>query len=258
MDKVKMTNQICAMRYTKQGFQEKHVHVNREIEVTLRVNGNDFITLLCSPNMIEDFVIGYLYNEKMIQEITDIQALDVTEDHIAHITLREELPPLPEAKTRTSGMGNGITFQRKVTDDPLSSSMTLSAEQLFYLMKEKQKSEVTYQLCGGIHSTAICSKEGVLAFAEDIGRHNTFDKVCGYGLRHHIDMEDKILLTSGRISSEMVQKALRVKIPIVVSLSTATEKAVALADRVHMTLVGYCRNDSFTIYTGSEKFSRMC
>lgn len=253
-----MTNRIEVKRYSEENFTEEKAYINRESAITLIVNGEEFMTLLCSPNQIIEFVMGYLYNEKIIAGLEDIDELYSIDEHSVAVALKDKTKSMPVAKIRTSGLGNGITFQRTVEEKPIETQMKISPKKLLELMRKKETYEETYQRCGGIHSTALCDSNTILAFAEDIGRHNTFDKVCGVCLKNGIDMKDKLLITSGRISSEMVQKAVRTRIPIIVSLSTATEKAIRLARKMNVTLIGYCRNTSFTIYTNWDKIREIC
>jgi FdhD protein len=120
-------------------------------------------------------------------------------------------------------------------------------------MRQLLENAMSYNLSGGIHTSAICSGSGILAMAEDIGRHNTLDKLLGECLLRQISTRDKIILTSGRVSSEMLRKAARMQVPIVVSLTSPTDQAVRLARETGITLTGYARGNHLTVYSKPER-----
>ncbi len=111
---------------------------------------------------------------------------------------------------------------------------------------------VIHERTRGTHCSALATVQGILAAREDIGRHNTIDMLCGWALAEGVDLADKILLTTGRVSSEIVSKAWRMGVPAIVSHSAATSRAVMLAEKLGIVIVGYVRGGSFTVYAGSE------
>lgn len=229
-------------------------YVNTEHSILLTINNQIELNLLCSPNEVKEFIIGYLYNEEFINQYDEIQEIYINNDYsYARVTLSDTKKDLPSKKTRTSGFGNGITFldnnKLRIFDD----STKIEGKGIFEIARKREEIQSIYNLSGGIHSSALCSEKEILVFSEDIGRHNTLDKVAGISLLGGIDTSEKLLFTSGRISSDMVKKCNRLNIPIVISLSAVTEKSIKIAKKTNMTLIGYCKNEKFYIYTNDYR-----
>ncbi len=226
--------------------------VVREQPLTVYVNGVRFLTLLCSPMQLEALVVGYLWMEKVIESRDDVTALTVSPvDGRAEVTLRGEVE-LPTERILTSGCGGGITFRIDHRLFPrLHSSLRVPAPAISQRMKELFASAVHYKESRGIHGAALADAERLLLVAEDVGRHNAVDKVKGEALLRGVPTEDRILLSTGRVSSEMLLKAARMGVPVVASRTSPTEMAVALAEQLNVTVCGYVRPDSLNVYAGS-------
>lgn len=219
--------------------------------MTMWVNGERFLTLLCSPIKIEALIVGYLWMEKVIEGLEEILALEVSAvDGRADVTLSGPVV-LPTERILTSGCGGGITFRIDPRLFPrLDSKVRARPEQLAARMKELFAASVHYQASRGIHGAALTDGERLLVAAEDVGRHNAIDKVKGEALLRGIPTEDRILLSTGRISSEMLLKAARMGVPLVASRTSPTEMAVALAEQLNVTVCGYVRPDGLNLYAG--------
>lgn len=231
--------------------EEVRGDVVREQPLTVWINGERFLTLLCSPMKIEALVVGYLWMEKVIGELDEIQALEVSPvDGRADVTLIRPVT-LPTERILTSGCGGGITFRIDHRLFPrLDSTLRIRPEQLAARMKELFTAAVHYKASRGIHGAALSDGERLLVVAEDVGRHNAVDKVKGEALLRGIPTEDRVLLSTGRISSEMLLKAARMGVPVVASRTSPTEMAVALAEQLNVTVCGYVRSDSLNLYAG--------
>jgi FdhD protein len=231
--------------------EEVDAEVVREQPLTVYVNGEKFLTLLCSPPMIESLVVGYLWMEKVIGALDEVRALEVSAvDGRADVTLTHPVT-LPTERILTSGCGGGITFRIDHRLFPrLQSTLRVRPEQLSRGMKELFTAAEQYQRSRGIHGAALHDGERLLVMAEDVGRHNAVDKVMGEALRRSIPTVDRILLSTGRVSSEMLLKAARMGVPIVASRTSPTEMAVALAEQLNITVCGYVRPDSLNLYAG--------
>jgi FdhD protein len=225
--------------------------VVREQPLVIHVNGEKFVTLLCSPVKLDCLVVGYLWLEKVIASLEDIARLDVSEvDGQADVTLTHEVE-LPTERILTSGCGGGITFRIDPRLFPkLRSALRVRHEQLSHRMKELYAEAVNYRTSRGIHGAALTDGDRLLAVAEDVGRHNAVDKVKGEALLREIPTTDRILLSTGRISSEMLLKAARMGVPLVASRTSPTEMAVSLAEQLGITVVGYLRPESLNVYCG--------
>src|SRR5688572_20044237 len=176
--------------------EEVDAEVVREQPLTVYVNGEKFLTLLCSPQMIESLVVGYLWMEKVIGTLDDVQALEVSAvDGRADVTLTHAVS-LPTERILTSGCGGGITFRIDHRLFPrLESSLRVRPDQLSRGMKELFMAAQHYQRSRGIHGAALFDGDRLLIVAEDVGRHNAVDKVMGEALRRAIPTVDRILLS---------------------------------------------------------------
>ena len=231
--------------------EEVEAEVVREQPLTIYVNGARFLTLLCSPFQLEALVVGYLWMEKVISGLDDIAALEVSDvDGRADVTLTAPVE-LPAERILTSGCGGGITFRI----DPrlfarLESALRVRPAQLADRMRDLFAAATRYRASRGIHGAALSDGERLLVVAEDVGRHNAVDKLKGEALQRGIATVDRILLSTGRISSEMLLKACRMGVPLVASRTSPTEMAVGLAEQLGVTVVGYLRADGLNLYAG--------
>jgi FdhD protein len=227
--------------------------VVREQPLTVFVNGEKFLTLLCSPSKLDCLVVGYLWLEKVIASIDDIRRLTVSEvDGRVDVELVRAVE-LPKERILTSGCGGGITFRIDPRIVPrLESDLRVLPSCLFDRMKDLYLQAVGYRSSRGIHGAALADPDRLLFMAEDVGRHNAVDKVAGEALLKGVPTRDRILLNTGRVSSEMLLKGARLGVPLVVSRTSPTEMAVSLAEQLGITVVGYLRHDSFNLYAGGD------
>jgi FdhD protein len=225
--------------------------VVREQPLTVYVNGERFLTLLCSPFQLEPLVLGYLWMEKIIAGLDEVVGLQISEvDGRADVTLRQAVT-LPTERILTSGCGGGITFRIDPRLFPrITSDVRVRPADLGERMHDLLREAVHYHASRGIHGAALADRDRVLLVAEDVGRHNAVDKLMGLALQRGIATTDRILLSTGRVSSEMLLKAARMGVPIVASRTSPTEMAVALAEQLGVTVVGYLRGESLNLYAG--------
>ena len=233
-----------------------------EFPVTVKINEEEFVTMVCSPQYIEDMVIGYLASEGVIRAYKDIKNIWVQEkEGYVHVTIDKLNPYFQNLQNKryiTSCCGasrQGFVF----INDALTAkkmngiSVELSIKDCFQLMNKLQQSAATFQETGGVHNAALCDKNGFMLSRMDIGRHNALDKLYGYCLKHHISIRDKVVVFSGRISSEILLKVAKIGCEVVLSKSAPTELALNLAEELGITTVGFIRNDSLNIYTCPER-----
>ncbi|WP_411932280.1 formate dehydrogenase accessory sulfurtransferase FdhD [Priestia megaterium] len=236
-----------------------------EFPVTVKINEEEFVTMVCSPQYIEDMVIGYLASEGVIRAYKDIKNIWVQEkEGYVHVTIDKLNPYFQNLQNKryiTSCCGasrQGFVFindaltAKKMNDI----SVELSIKDCFQLMNKLQQSAATFQETGGVHNAAICDKNSFMLSRMDIGRHNALDKLYGYCLKHHISIRDKVVVFSGRISSEILLKVAKIGCEVVLSKSAPTELALNLAEELGITTVGFIRNDSLNIYTCPERILR--
>ena len=231
--------------------EEVSGEIVREQPLTVFVNGEKFLTLLCSPVKLEALVVGYLWMEKVIGALDEVARLEVSPvDGRAEITLTHPVT-LPTERILTSGCGGGITFRIDPRLFPqIRSSLKVRPAQLSERMKDLFAAALHYRASRGIHGAALSDADRLLIVAEDVGRHNAVDKIMGEALLKGIPTTDQILLSTGRISSEMLLKAARMGVPLVASRTSPTEMAVGLAEQLGITVVGYLRPESLNVYAG--------
>lgn len=246
-------------RYQQGRLHEVDDVVITEFPLTLWVNGHKFITLLCSPLALDYLAVGFLIAEGIITNKEDIISLDDNADRgVVEIELRQDVLVDSHFRNRamTTGCGKGSMLYDVVEafqDRCVQSNMHISASRLLELMNSFNQSSALFLKTGGVHSACLSTPFDMVLFHEDVGRHNAMDKIIGEAVMRDIELTDKILLTSGRISSEMLLKAAKKEIPIIVSRSGPTDMALDLAQRLGITVVGFARGNRMNIYSGKGR-----
>ncbi len=227
-----------------------------EAEVLLTLNGQDLVGLMCTPTLLEELALGFLYNEGLINGVEDVASVRVCGSRrYVDVWLHRDVE-IPTLHTLTSGCGGGTTFEDlREARPPLESTLTVTPAQVVHLMRRLQDAAVLYRQVRGLHTSALAAGEDLLCVAEDVGRHNTVDKLTGCCLRQGCPLGDRILLTTGRVSSEMLVKAARMGTPVVISLSSPTSLSLSLARQWNITLIGYARGDRFRVYAGAQRIA---
>ncbi len=223
-----------------------------EMSLSIYVNGQELVTILCTPNKLNCLVTGFLYSEGIISEVQEISSMRICEDEpIADVRLNGVDYKPPPRRTLTSGCGSGVSFASEVPK--VESGLKVAPQDILALMKQLHQQQSLFQQCGGIHCSALCDQRQILVAAEDIGRHNTLDKILGECLLTGLPTQDHILLTTGRISSEMLVKAAKMKTPIIASRGTPTERAVLLGKELGITVIGYARDKRLSVFSAEER-----
>lgn len=239
-------------RFSSQGWVKSTVQVPNEMALTISVNRQEWVTILCTPTKLNCLVLGFLYGEEIISGVGDIKSMRMCEeDALADVMLSDAEYELPTLRTITSGCGGGAIF--KTRGQRVDSDLVVTPMEVLSLVKLLQEHMVSNRLCGGVHASALSDSQKLLVVAEDIGRHNTLDKIQGECLLSEVSAKDRLILTTGRISSEMLLKAARMEAPIVVSRHSPTENAVSLARDLGITLVGYARGRNLSVYSHSKR-----
>ncbi|MBJ6800685.1 formate dehydrogenase accessory sulfurtransferase FdhD [Geomonas propionica] len=230
------------------------VDVVREFPLVLRVNDREIVTLIASPHDLRFLVAGFLRLQGVVSHVEDFLVLSVCNDYgIANVRIKGEIPA--ELKpVLTSGCGTGITFSLPQAAGARGTGameqVTVAA--IFELMKQLALSSAKYKSHGGVHSAAIGDTEGrLLLHAEDLGRHNTIDRLAGEALLKGIPLSGTMLATSGRVSAELAAKAALLGVGVIVSRTSPTDMAIRICEEAGITLVGYLRGTRFSAYTHS-------
>jgi len=221
--------------------------VVEEVPMALFVNGRHVMTAMMSPGTLEDFVTGYLFTEQIIKGPEEIESIKIEKNRMSVITTNL-FKVIGTKKTILSGCGGSTSYVDTEKLPKIQSDFTISASDIGESIKSVLTSEL-HQMTGGIHIVALLGKDRVVTVSEDIGRHNALDRVIGYGLRNGVDFSQTFVVSSGRISSEMVRKCLVAHIPLIVSRGATTTLAVEIAEKTGLTVVGFARAGKMNIYT---------
>lgn len=247
--------EIACERFSGEEWVSASVYVPGEMELAIYVNQQELVNVLCTPIKLNYLVLGFLYGEGIISGIGDVIMMRVCEDDsLADVRLRDPAYRIPEQRTLTSGCGGGAMFETR--GQRVDSDLVVTPGEVQGLMKQLQEKMELYRFTGGVHTSALSDTRNLLVVAEDIGRHNTLDKIRGECLMRGISTRDRLLLTTGRISSEMLLKAAKMQSPVVVSRHSPTERAVSLARELGITLVGHARGGRLLVYSHPERLGR--
>ncbi len=232
--------------------------VATEFACTIKVNGEEYTTIVCTPEYIEELVIGFLISEKIVVRINDIRSIRVDKKqgtaHVDAVRVNEFHKKFFAKRYITSCCGKGRTGFYFLNDARTAKvfnqySLSISIDDCFHMMKQLQESAVMFHQTGGVHNAALCDQDGLVVSRMDIGRHNAIDKIYGYCLKNNLSLVDKVLVFSGRISSEILIKCAKVGCEILISKSAPTQLALDLAEDLGITTVGFVRGESLNIYT---------
>jgi FdhD protein len=227
-----------------------------ETPVSLTVNGENWLTFMCTPIMVEELAIGFLFNEGLISrkdELADVQVCEHGDN--VDVWLSHAIDK-PASWRRTSGCTGGVTAVDILADGlpGLQASGTiLKPGQINALVGRLFEAQSLYKETGGVHTSVLSDGNGIMISAEDIGRHNTLDKIAGVMLRLGMDTPFRVIITTGRISSEMLQKAVRMQAEVLISRTSPSSLSIQLAERMGITLIGYARRNRFNIYSHPER-----
>jgi len=227
-----------------------------EAPVSLTVNGEVWLTFMCTPVNLEALAVGFLFNEGIIDsmaEVADVRLCEHGDNVDIWLTRQAEQP---SKWTRTSGCSGGVTAVDSIAKPRAayaSNGLVIPAERIGHLVEMLFDAQELYRETGGVHTSALTDGESILLSAEDIGRHNTLDKIAGLCLMQGIHPERRILITTGRISSEMLQKAVRFGAGILISRTSPSSLSIELAEKWGVTLIGYARRNRFNLYAHPER-----
>jgi FdhD protein len=210
---------------------------------------------MCSPIHLEELALGFLRSEGIIDGLDEVEVLHVAQHGACvDVWLRHEVFMPPTRRIITSGCGGGVTF-----DDlsgrhlPLPLGRTVTPRQIVVLMQNLHLAAELYNEVRGVHTSALSDGYELCLVAQDVGRHNTIDRLWGQALQKGLPTQNCLLLASGRISSEMLNKAAKMGVPIVASRTSPTSLSVELARSWNITVIGYARGNQFRVYCGAER-----
>ncbi len=230
-----------------------------ERPLTLFLNSREVVTMMTIGDYPACLAVGYLLNQNMLRPMEEIVAIDVDEEIDVVVVRTEHETDFEEKlkrRTLTSGCAQGTAFgdvMEKFDETVLPPDAVVRTSWIYGLSRAINTQPSIYLRAGAIHGCVLCEADRPLIYMEDVGRHNAIDKIAGYMRLDGIGPENKIFYTTGRLTSEMVIKCVRMEIPILISRSGFTAWGVELARRANLTLIGRAKGKRFLCVSGGDR-----
>ena len=224
----------------------------REVQLTININAVPLTRVVCTPHNLRAFVLGFLFLEGVISGVEDVELMRVCdEDVMAEVRLRKGIEVAEQGRVLTSGCGSMKSAQQSL--GKVNAGLKVTCEQVRGLMKAFRRRAVLYRASGGVHCCALATPDEIVVVCEDISRHGALAKTAGVALLRGVETTDKLLLATGRVSSEIVVWAVRLGVGIIVTRRIPTNEALNLADEAGLTVVGRAIGNRFCVYTHPER-----
>ena len=256
------TEKVPILKVTEESTSHLEDVVAREFPLTIILNNEELVTLMCTPKDLNYLVIGFLFSEGLLAGKDDIKQITVDDTRgVVRVETTEEKTMANEfifKRLITSGCGRGAASYSAAdvqNRTKIESRTKISPDEIASLVREFQHHSELYRTTGGVHSAALCDTRSILVFNEDIGRHNAVDKIFGECLMKDIATDGRVIVTSGRISSEILLKVSRANIPIIISKSAPTDLGVRMANDLGVTMLGFARGKRVNVYTNDWRIS---
>jgi FdhD protein len=241
--------------FSEGSFRETQVTAIQEVPLAIYLNGKEIVTLLCTGKHPKFLAVGFLKSDGLITDPKQLKTVDVEEEaerlRVSVETSHDPFENQRLGRSITSGCGKGTNFERNVetiSSTTVAAELSVTPEQVLRLSAELDERSTLYRATGGCHNASLATPEGILIFREDIGRHNAIDMICGECFLEGIPTHDKLIVSTGRIASEILLKTIRLGVPILVSRAAATRFSIDLARRTNMTLIGRARQGRMVVY----------
>jgi FdhD protein len=229
-----------------------------ETPVSLTVNGEVWLTFMCTPVHLEAMAVGFLFNEGVIERADEVADVRVCEHGDNVDVWLNRTVEQPKSWRRTSGCSGGMTAVETLARVDVSfdrDQPRFNPESIGNIVDMLFESQELYRETGGVHTSALSDGERIVFSAEDIGRHNTLDKIAGLCVMNNVFPETRILISTGRISSEMLQKAARLRASILISRTSPSSLSIEMAELYGITLIGYARRHRFNVYSNGQRIA---
>jgi FdhD protein len=249
------TEKFSILKLTEKGRSSIDDVVAKESPLTIILNNQELVTLLCSSKDLKYLAVGFLSSEGFLRSKDEIKKIIVDNERgVVRLETTGDKgfsQNLLFKRVISSGCGRGASFYSAAdaASQKVESQMEISTEEVFDLVSKFQHGSKVYLATHGVHSAALCDNKSILVFSNDIGRHNAIDKIFGRCLLENILTNDRMIITSGRISSEILHKVAKRGIPIIISISAPTNLGVRIADNLGITLIGSVRGKRMNVYT---------
>jgi FdhD protein len=260
---VDLLEKVAIVQIADDKISEQEDVVVKETPLTIFVNDEELVTLLCLPQFQQNLAMGFLFSEGILSSKSEIESL-IFNGNKGAIWIKLNKPitiddNFRKGRTVTTGCARGLTFHQifeKWTGEFVSSKLTIDHKIVIALVADLKQRSQLFRETGGTHSALLYQNSIFLLEREDIGRHNAIDKIIGECVMNDIPGHDKILMTSGRVSSEILLKTARWQIPILISRGAPTSAALKLADEIGITLIGFARGKRMNIYANSWRIQQ--
>jgi len=236
-------------------FESLRRFVVFEEAIDAYINGDFYASFYCLPAQIKELIVGHLLTEGIIDDVKDILDIEVSGKK-AYVKLPEDNLPASRRQrlVTTFCCGNIQSYFSRKVDKLRLNRMKFGAETIFKSIKALNKLSSLHKVSGGTHSAVLVNSDcSIISFAEDVSRHNAIDKVIGDAALREVDLTKLLLASTGRLTSEIVAKAIQVGIPVLVSLAAPTSLSLKIASNFGLTLIGFARGRYFNIYTFPER-----
>ena len=250
---------VSKVRVFNEENKVKYINLIDEKILTIYLNSQEVLTALTVCDYPEYLAVGFLFNQNIISSKAEIKEVEFNEE-LSAVVVRTYKQTFFEAqnvkKIKTSGCAMGTVFgdmYNKIKPIPKQNLKKYSINDIRALVKEIIGLPSLYLEAGAIHGSVLCERDRILVYMEDVGRHNAIDKISGWIVQEEIDPTDKILYTTGRLTSEMVLKAISMGVPIIVSRSGFTKSAVHLARKFNLSMIGRFKGKRFMCVSGFER-----
>lgn len=258
---MEIIKKVRILKVSDSRYEEMSDAVVVEKPINIFVNFEFYAALMCTPDELEELAAGFLFSEGVVSSRRDIESIEMKYgDRVCVVLSREFKRDDGRIRARSTGCGNGSVHLNELEDmrfKPVESEAEFSAESILSIMREFNSRSETFRETGGVHSCALCGEDGVELFSEDIGRHNALDKVIGRAVLQDISLGGKFILTSGRLSSDIVLKAAAAGVPMIVSHSAPTDLAIEIAEASNISLLGFVRGNRMNVYCCSQRILQL-
>jgi len=252
---------VIAGTVLDQDGQPMPVHMPGERALTLYLDKREIVTLMTLGQTPEALVLGYLRNQRLVESVRDVAQIHVDWDVGAaaittfHGDAGERCDALLRRRTVTAGCGQGTQFGDALErlEALPDTGFKVARSAIFDLVSQVRQLDTVYKRSGAVHGCVLADGRRILHHVEDIGRHNAVDSISGLMWMEGDQGRDKLFYTTGRLTSEMVIKAVEMGIPVLISRSGTTEMGLAVARRCGVTLIGRAKNERFQVFNGSER-----
>lgn len=223
--------------------------VVKDSTITLTINNEISRNLSAIEDSLEEFAVGYLFNENMVKSLEDIEKIEINENHI-NVEIDDKLLKTKETVLCSDSSGGWRSKIKEI--EPISSDFQVEADELINRIEELKNNAQIWQATGGTHVAGIVYKNNFIV-KEDVSRHVAVDKVIGYGILHNYDLSNSYVIYSGRMPADMVIKIVRAGIPVLASNAAPTYSGCETAKKGNVTLVGFLRGQRFNVYNNKNR-----